>query len=110
MSVAGNAKLVVLIGISMAMFERAPTVFTIVGLVIGLSGCGWYSWYKYTETRAKQEAERLAAMASEVKPPSGGSVVTGRGASESTSLLQAAGTGQGAAAPYDKKNTASSTC
>ena len=43
MSVAGNAKLVVLIGISMAMFERAPTVFTIVGLVIGLSECGWYS-------------------------------------------------------------------
>jgi len=51
MGIAGNAKMVLLIVISMIFFEKPPTITSIIGILIGLAGCFWYSAYKLTSAQ-----------------------------------------------------------
>jgi len=57
MGIAGNAKMVLLIIISMIFFEHAPTTQVIFGILIGLAGCFWYSAYKLGLTVPKPKTE-----------------------------------------------------
>ena len=59
MSVVGNAKLVVLIGISMATLERAPSPEGIGGVLLALLGCGWYTLHKYSEAKKAEALKRM---------------------------------------------------
>ena len=74
MGIAGNAKMVLLIIISMIFFEHPPTATGIIGILIGLAGCFWYTAYKLNSApppKAKTE-ESTPASATEktglVKP------------------------------------------
>ena len=82
MAVMGNAKLIVLIVISMIWFETitvdATFAVNLFGIVLGVSGCIWYSWHKLSEARssppkvvddAKTEA---TALVKSDEPPEGG--------------------------------------
>lgn len=113
MSVMGNTKLVVLIGISMLTLERAPGLGAVAGVALALSGVFWYTAHRHFEARHKD-----AAAAREREAHVGGRAIgSGHGASaaghprtsagEGTSLLGAAigaGGGSGGAQPQ------SSTC
>lgn len=56
MGIAGNAKMVLLIIISMIFFEHPPTLLSIIGIIVGLLGCFWYSAYKLADA-AKPKAK-----------------------------------------------------
>jgi drug/metabolite transporter (DMT)-like permease len=56
MGIAGNAKMVLLIAISMIFLEHPPTPTSVVGIVIGLIGCFWYTAYKQWEAQSKAKA------------------------------------------------------
>lgn len=89
-SVVGNAKLAVLIGISMATLERTPSMWTLIGVVVALSGCVWYTIYRVEDQRAQEAAKEVAAAAA----TAGASATGGApGATESTGLLGAAPAG-----------------
>lgn len=57
MGIAGNAKMVLLIIISMVFFEHPPTAQSVIGILIGLAGCFWYSAYKLGLTVPKPSTD-----------------------------------------------------
>merc|ERR1712166_642184 len=58
MGIAGNAKMVLLIAISIIFLEGEPTATSIVGIFIGLAGCFWYSAYKQWEAQQAKKAKK----------------------------------------------------
>ena len=63
MGIAGNSKLVLLIAISMALFEKPPTALSVLGILVGLAGCAWYSVYKlYGERRPTAIADEKSSL------------------------------------------------
>jgi len=46
MGIAGNGKMVLIIAMSMAFFEKPPTTLGVVGIFVGLAGCFWYTAHK----------------------------------------------------------------
>jgi len=65
MGIAGNAKMVLLIAISIIFLEGEPTATSIVGIFVGLSGCFWYSAYKQWETHQANQAKKTDSADSE---------------------------------------------
>jgi len=57
MAIMGNSKLALLIVLSMATLESAPTVTRILGVLVAFAGVVWYSWFKLAEQQAKEKAK-----------------------------------------------------
>jgi drug/metabolite transporter (DMT)-like permease len=84
MSIMGNTKLVLLIGLSMLILERPPGLSTVLGIVVALGGVFWYSYHKYDEVRQKAASEQAAAIAKETLE----SIERAKAASEETPLMK----------------------
>ena len=65
MGIAGNAKMVLLIAISIIFLEGKPTATSIVGILVGLAGCFWYTAYKQWEATAADRAKKTDSAGSE---------------------------------------------
>ena len=65
MGIAGNAKMVLLIAISIIFLEGEPTATSIVGILVGLAGCFWYTAYKQWEATAADRAKKTDSAGSE---------------------------------------------
>ena len=115
MSVMGNTKLVVLIGLSMLTLERAPSLVAVAGVGVALMGVFWYTAHRHLEHRHKEAAaarEKEVQMgrrqeAAAARNNAEAMMGSGSRAGEGTSLL---GGGGGAAAAGGSKQPRSSTC
>ena len=86
MAIMSNTKLVLLIGLSMLLFERQPSFLSFLGICIALLGVFWYSCFKYNEQRQKEASlsHKAAALARETAE----SVERAKAAKEETPLLK----------------------
>merc|ERR1711998_323655 len=55
MAIMGNAKLALLILLSMLTLERPPTTTRIIGVTVAFSGVLWYSVFKACETEPPKD-------------------------------------------------------
>ena len=84
----GNAKLVVLIGISMAAFEQGtPTWLQGVGVLLGVAGCIYYSIHVHLERQGEREAREADAAMKEAEDGDRVGAAKPHVASENTTLL-----------------------
>jgi len=68
-SIVGNAKLALLILLSMGLLEhtREPTPLRITGILIAFLATVWYSWFKLNETTAATRAKTADSTSSDEK-------------------------------------------